>query len=421
MTKQADYDAAVIGASIAGSATATLLARAGARVALIERKPDRRAFKRVCGHFIQPSAVPVLERLGLLRELESAGGFRGHGRVWTSAGWIARESNSLPPSLSVRREVLDPLLRAQAADTPGVELLCGHTLDGLDRGGEITQLSLRTAAGRSAIRARLIVGADGRGSRTAELAGLHTRRSPNVRIAYFGYFEGPALEPEVSVKLWLLDPDVGIATPTDGGLILYVAMPHESRRDEFKADPEGALRRFTEALPDAPPIGASRLVGSMIGKLDMSNESRPLVAPGLALVGDAALTADPVAAIGCGFALQSAEWLADSLAPAVAGSERLESGLARYRQVHRRRLRGHALMLNDFAKRERMSHMQRLLFSAAVHDQVIAERLGQFAGRLIGPSKLLTPALLARAAAVNRRARRSPSTTSQAGAVAPSG
>ncbi|HTR88725.1 MAG TPA: FAD-dependent oxidoreductase, partial [Solirubrobacteraceae bacterium] len=48
-----DCDVAVVGASLAGCASAILLARAGARVALVEKSPDPAAFKRICTHYIQ--------------------------------------------------------------------------------------------------------------------------------------------------------------------------------------------------------------------------------------------------------------------------------------------------------------------------------------------------------------------------------
>ena len=59
------YDVALVGASIAGCTAATLLAREGASVALIERHSDPNSYKVLCTHFIQPSAVPTMERLGL--------------------------------------------------------------------------------------------------------------------------------------------------------------------------------------------------------------------------------------------------------------------------------------------------------------------------------------------------------------------
>ena len=87
-----DFDAVVVGASLAGSATAIHLGRAGHRVALVDKRPDPAAYKRVCGHFIQATAVPALERLGVLGELEAAGAVRGRPRVWTPYGWIGGAS-----------------------------------------------------------------------------------------------------------------------------------------------------------------------------------------------------------------------------------------------------------------------------------------------------------------------------------------
>ena len=71
-----EYDAVIVGASLAGCATAIALGRAGASVALVEKRPDPAAFKRICSHFIQASAVPALDRLGLLEPIVEAGGVR---------------------------------------------------------------------------------------------------------------------------------------------------------------------------------------------------------------------------------------------------------------------------------------------------------------------------------------------------------
>ena len=71
-------------------------------------------------------------------------------------------------------------------------------------------------------------------------------------------------------------------------------------------------------LPDAPPILDSVPVDHSLGKLDMTGIINEPVAPGLALIGDAAQAIDPLPGIGCGWAFQSAEWLADSVADADA-------------------------------------------------------------------------------------------------------
>src|SRR5699024_1371659 len=146
--------------------------------------------------FVQPSGVPVLERLGVLAQLEEHGAYRGGIDVWSPAGWVSREGEAQARALSVRRAVLDPVLRARAAATPGVDLLLGSALTALEPDGERT----RVTAGSHALRARLVVGADGRRSRTAALAGLPTRRSENRRFAYWAYYAPDA--PVERARVW---------------------------------------------------------------------------------------------------------------------------------------------------------------------------------------------------------------------------
>src|SRR5438445_11004801 len=97
----------------------------------------------------------------------------------------------------------------------------------------------------------------------------------------------------------------------------------------------------------------------------MTNVAHAVTAPGLALIGDAALAIDPLWGVGCGWAFQSAEWLADSVAPALTGSQSLRRGLARYRRRYGRALRGHAMMIYDYAGGRKMSAPERLLFRSA--------------------------------------------------------
>lgn len=391
VSHQQDYDAVIVGASLAGCTAAILLARAGAKVALVEQRPDPAAFKRTCSHYIQASGVPTLERLGLLEPMLAAGAVRSRGRLWTRWGWIEAPPEQAGYAVNLRRELLDPLIREAAAATPGVELALGREVRGLLReGGTIRGVVVRDRDGEeTTLGGRLVVGADGRDSRTAELSGVAAKTLPHGRFAYGAYYEGalPANAPDGS--LWLLDPDVGAAFPTDSGLVFYVAMPTMDRLAEFKDDLEGAFVSFVADLPEAPPIRDGRRVGPVIGKIEMPNRVRGPVGPGLALIGDAALAIDPLFGVGCGWAFQSAEWLADSVAPALAGEESLERGLARYRRRHRRELRLHAFQIHDYATGRRFGLPERILFSAAAADPKLAARFDEFGTRQVRPARAL--------------------------------
>jgi flavin-dependent dehydrogenase len=404
---RSDYDVAVVGASLAGCATAILLARSGARVALLEKSPDPQVYKKICTHYIQSSAVTTLERLGLIEPMMQAGAIRSRIRMWTRWGVIESPPRSkVPAGINLRREKLDPLIRETAAGTPGVELLLGHTVRELLREGErISGVQVRDSHGQTIdLRARLVVGADGRDSRVAKLSGVRTRSVPHARIAYGGYYEGPAYDGAPAATLWLMDPNMIGAFPTDDGLTFYAVMPTKQHLPEFRADAQAALEKMVSEVPQAPPILASRLTQPVQGKVDMTNVMHTQTAPGLALVGDAAGALDPLWGIGCGFALQTSEWLADSVAPALGGTEPLERGLKRYRRRHARGLAGHTRMILDYADGRKINAGEKLLFSAASYDARTGRVFEAFGARHIGPARMLATGVPLAALAHARRA-----------------
>ncbi|HWY90411.1 MAG TPA: NAD(P)/FAD-dependent oxidoreductase [Solirubrobacteraceae bacterium] len=422
---RADYDVAIVGASLAGCTAAMFLARSGARVALIEKSPDPQAFKRICSHYIQSSGVRPLERLGLVEPMMQAGAVRSRACAWTRWGWVDPPATSaLPSGINLRRERLDPLIRGLAGDTQGVDLVLGHTVQELVYDGErVSGCRARDPHGQTLVlRARLVVGADGRGSRMAKLAGVDTKTSPHGRFAYGGYFEGPPPARYPDSALWLLDPDMVGAFPTDQDQTFYAVMPAKERLPEFRADPAAALQRFVAGIPDAPPIAQSRLVGEVVGKIDMTNVVNTPTAPGLALIGDAASAVDPLWGVGCGFALQSSEWLADSVTPALSGVEPLERGLQRYRRRHARGLKGHTREILDYATGRKINAGEKLLFSAAAYDERTAKVFEAFGSRNIGPTRMLATGIpLAVLATARRSVARRAASRSQPKPVAASG
>jgi len=118
--------------------------------------------------------------------------------------------------------------------------------------------------------------------------------------------------------------------------------------------------------------------------------------------GDAWLATDPLFGVGCGWAFQSAEWLADSVGPALRGAEPLERGLKRYRRRHRRGLRLHAAQIHDYADGRRFTFPERLVMEAAASDPEIATRFDAFATRQVTPVRALAT-IVPRALAFNAR------------------
>jgi menaquinone-9 beta-reductase len=414
-----DYDVAIVGASIAGCAAATFLGRQGARVALVESHSDPAAYKRMCTHAIQASAVSTVERLGLRDALTAAGARRGELNLWTRYGWISpsraytRRLNSPELGLNVRRETLDPMLRELAARTDGVELLLGHTASSLVRDGKrVGGIVTRTRDGNEReLRAKLVVAADGRNSTVAKLAGQRTRLKPNNRFCYMAYYQDTPLLTGSSAQVWFTDPDIAYAFPTDNGLTLLCAVPCKDRLEQFKEDPEAGIARLFEPLPDAPRVDPGKRVSKVMGKLDVPTERRRPAQDGTAYVGDAALAADPVWGLGMSWALQSAEWLADEVGPALADGAGVDRALKAYARRHRRATSAHNALSASYSSGRGFNPLEKLLYRGAARDDELAGRLALFGERWIKPQQLLTPATVGRMLRVNLRPTSQPHST----------
>jgi menaquinone-9 beta-reductase len=410
------YDVAVVGASIAGCTAAIFLARAGAKVALIDNHSSPDAFKRICTHFMQPSASPTIERLGLRSALQRLGAQPSGLNIWTRYGWVSSpfqraQPQHRHPGWNIRREVFDPLIRKRACDTNGVELMLGCKAVAVLRSessgpggpGRVSGLTLQARDGsEQQIRAKLVVGADGRGSSIARFTATPEKRKPHGRFGYFAYYRDTPLVTGSSNQMWLLDPDVAYAFPTDSGLTLLVCTPHKQRLAEFKRDPEEAMRRVFERLPDGPRLDPEKRMSPILGKIETPIVVRRAAQPGVALIGDAAFESDPVWGVGCGWALQSAEWLADAVAPALSGSESaIDSAVEVYAKRHRRELRPHEITTSQFATGRKFTVGERLVWRAAARDPELAARAAAVGGRWVKPHQILTPGTLARIVRAN--------------------
>ena len=351
----------------------------------------------VCTHAILPSATPTIERLGLAPMLVERGALRTRLETWTPYGGWFGLPDDVPDGWGVTRRTLDPVLRDLAVGTPGVEFFPGWTArhvvtdHGRPAGIEVEDRGHQTRV----IRARLLVGADGRESAVARLAGVPGRVRPHNRFFYFAYWRGvkPA---SPSIRAWFLDPDGAAQFPNEDDLTLLVTSYHRSRMAEVRADLEGSYTRMLASLPDAPDLSDAERVSKLIGKLEMPNVMRPAARPGIAFVGDAALATDPLFGVGIAFAFQSAEWLVDEASGALGGGQELDDGLRRYRRKFAWRLGPHHMQIADYATGRKISPLERLVFRKATNDPVVARAIGEVLTRRRSPFRLVDPRIAAR-------------------------
>jgi menaquinone-9 beta-reductase len=394
-----DFDAVVVGASVAGCTAARLYAQRGARVALVEKRPDIDAYKTVCTHYIQPSATPTIEKLGLAAPIEERGAVRNSIDLWTPYGGWIRHRGDTPYGYNVTREVLDPLLRRMTAETPGVELLLGSSATELLAGGNGAPgvvVEDRHSARRT-LRARLVVAADGRDTHLARMAGVAGRVRPHNRFFYWAYWRGVQPADDRS-RMWFMEPDCAYTFPNEDGLTLILVAPHRDRLPEFRNDLESAYLGYVAQLPDAPDLSHATRESKILGKLDLPNVSRPAARPGLAFVGDAALAADPLWGVGCGWAFQSADWLVEETADALVGGGDLDAALESYRKAHRRNLGLHHFLISDIATARPANPVERAMYRGAVTDDDVYRTFEAIGSRRRSPATLFAPRTLARLA-----------------------
>jgi menaquinone-9 beta-reductase len=394
-----NFDVAIVGASVAGCTAARLFAGRGASVALVERRPNPSAYKVTCTHAILPPATPTIERLGLARILAERGVPRTWVEFWTPhGGWFGVPDNR---GWGVTRRTLDPLLRNLATSTPGVEYFPGYTAKRVlcDR-GRPTGIEVQDRdESPLKIGARLLVGADGRGSSVARLAGVPGRVRPHNRFFYFAYWRGVerARTPAgPSVRLWIPHPGAASEFPNEDGLTLLVAVYPRWRLDEVRTDLESSYMRTLGELPDGPDLSGAERASKILGKIDVPNVIRPAARPGIAFVGDAALATDPAFGAGISFAFMSAEWLVDETSSALDDRQDLDSALRRYRRKFAWRLAPHHLQMADFSTARKTTPLERRAFHRASVDPVFARAFGKILARERSVFHFLNPRVASR-------------------------
>jgi flavin-dependent dehydrogenase len=240
---------------------AMLLARAGLSVRLLER--SARLVDVASGHLIKPAGVARLRRWNLLDAVLATGCPALHDRVLWLGGQPHRPSARQPGPgpIAPRRTALDPILLA-AATQAGVKVEMGVSVRGLLRqGGRVTGVT--TSAGQG--RARLVIGADGRNSRIAQLIGARIYHDhPPVTFAYYIYWHSC---PVTGMHAWL-EPGRFFGTfPVGDGLALAFVQAPRSQYPAFRRDPLTAYLsewRSRPALADLLGEGliAERLRGT---------------------------------------------------------------------------------------------------------------------------------------------------------------
>jgi 2-polyprenyl-6-methoxyphenol hydroxylase-like FAD-dependent oxidoreductase len=395
-TTAAQFDVAIVGARCAGSPLATMLARRGLRVCLLDKA--RFPSETLSTHVIQPCGVAILDRLGLLDAVLGAGAVRltrfslsaEDARIEASIDAARFEA----PAICMRRIALDHLLVEAAADA-GAEVRVETRATGLlwDDG---RVAGVQTAAGP--LRARLVVGADGRGSTVADLVGATEYHvAPPARLFTWAYFEGGPSEGHL--RLGSRGELAHVASPTDAGLYLAAVCPPIAARDSFLADREAGFVAGLAAWPELADLltGASR-VGPIRVMASWHGYFREAAGPGWVLLGDAGHFKDPSPAQGMADALRQAERLAAAIESGLGGATPIDDELRRWWRW--RDEDGYEMhwFATDLGAEATSTPLATQAMRDIAADEEATEGLLRVLNHEIAPSQLFTPRRLGRAA-----------------------
>jgi flavin-dependent dehydrogenase len=319
------FDVVVVGARCAGSPLAVMLARRGLSVCVLDKA--RFPSDTPSTHVIQPCGAAVFERIGV-RDAVLAAGAVPIDR-FTLVNEDVRIDGTLDPvvfprpGLCVRRVTLDALL-VEAAAAAGADVRTGVKATGL-LSADDRVVGVTTEQGP--IGARLVVGADGRGSSVAATVGAQEYLvTAGGRMPTWAYFEGVA-EREGRLRLARLGEHAYLASPTDCGLY----MAGIATGAEFGMNRDAA---FNAAIADWPELAdllaGARRVGPIRVMTKWHGYFRQAAGPGWVLIGDAGHFKDFTPAQGIADALRHAERLAEELPDDLADLQCVDAATGRW-------------------------------------------------------------------------------------------
>ena len=311
----AEYDLIIVGAGPAGSACAITAARSGAKVLLLEK--DRFPRHKVCGEFVSPESLRLLEWLLDARRFESKP------QINSARVFFGRKTTSIPISPaahSIPRFELDAELLA-AARSSGALAQEEITVRVVQQNEAFT---VTTAA--QTFKARAVVNASGRWSQLTQ----HPVGNNNEKwIGLKAHFRETA--PAPSVDLYFFEGGYCGVQPVAADAVNACAMVRASAarslEDVFALHSELSQRcRAWQQL--FPTVTTSGL-----------HFRKPQTQwQGMLMAGDAAGFIDPFAGDGISLALHGGTLAAQSLLPFLQGHCSLEEARQKYHAAYMKQL-----------------------------------------------------------------------------------
>lgn len=314
--RSAVYDVVVLGGGPSGSVMAWALARQGIRVLLLERARFPR--EKVCGDFIEPRGLRILDGLGCLASLEEAAPL-----PITSVAMLLQsqcayqgripfygQRRGLPPhGYIIPRDVLDHQI-LQCAIEAGAIVQDESAVKSVVSTQAGVELKIQHGSRHLTYRTNLVVGADGVNSIVAKSAGLLEYDPRYIAVSQRAYAEG--LTNTAGEAAFFFDQDLfpgyGWMFPMAGGKVNIGVGILSEARDRYQINLPQLFRGFVVKLRRSHPHCtdlrvSSRPIGGIVktyGGAGQNYFDRGI------LIGDAGCFVDPMTGEGITPAMESA-------------------------------------------------------------------------------------------------------------------
>jgi 2-octaprenyl-6-methoxyphenol hydroxylase len=309
-------DIAIVGAGAVGLAAALSLSREGRSVALlgpVATPRDGRTVALLDGSWrmladlgVQDTLLQKAAPLEVMRLVDDSGSLFRQPPVEFRASEIGLEAFGW----NIENADLTSVLAAEAAVTPGLRMIPGLVLT-IEPGADAVRLSGDDFA---PLKARLVVGADGRNSQVRAAAGIESRDWRYPQVALTAIFEHRRDHQETSTEFHTRKgPCTLVPLPGRRSSLVWLLDPDEAEAVAALDDPAFARRveRQVQSLLGAMTVSGPR------GKVPMGGLSVERFGAGrMALIGEAAHVFPPIGAQGLNLGLRDVAALSEALAGA---------------------------------------------------------------------------------------------------------
>jgi 2-polyprenyl-6-methoxyphenol hydroxylase-like FAD-dependent oxidoreductase len=309
----------VVGGGPGGAVLALLLARKGIEVTLLEAHPDfDREFR---GDTLHPSVMEIMDQLGLAdRLLQLRHSKVDRLTIQTDAGPftpanLSRLKTKFPYITIMPQTSFLEFVVGEAEKYPSFRVVMGARVRELvEEDGVVRGVRYEDEDGRHEVRAALVVGADGRGSRVRRLAGIEpVKTSPPMDVLWFKLPREPGDAEGIVGRFGR--GHIAIMLDRDDYWQAGYVIP-KGTFPELRHEGIGELKRqFAEVIPEFADRLEHLTDWRKVSLLSVESSRCPTWhRPGLLLIGDAAHVMSPVAGVGINYAIQDAVAAANILA-----------------------------------------------------------------------------------------------------------